>query len=282
VGRTVASPALLERLANYCLSRKISLPYLQKIFTGGAPVFPRVLAQLQQVAPQAEVVAVYGSTEAEPMAKIAYQQLDDVDREAMARGRGLLTGPPVEAIELRIMQDQWGTPVGPYSQAQFAALWCPAGEAGEIVVSGNHVLKGYLSGQDDKETKFKVGDESWHRTGDAGYLDNQGRLWLLGRCSARIDDGHGRLYPLAAECAASMLPEIRRSALILHEGRRVLAVEFYPGVRADTQWLKEILDWVQLDEVRVYPRLPVDKRHNAKIDYPALARLLAKQRDVRG
>ncbi|MFO1448420.1 MAG: AMP-binding protein [Opitutaceae bacterium] len=45
---------------------------------------------------------------------------------------------------------------------------------GEIVVAGDHVLKGYLGGHGDAETKFKVGDETWHRTGDAGSLDAAG------------------------------------------------------------------------------------------------------------
>jgi olefin beta-lactone synthetase len=276
VNSIVASPALLERLAQYCLSRQISLPGLQKVFTGGAPVFPRLLAQLQQLAPQAAVVAVYGSTEAEPMAKIAYHQMSVEDREAMARGKGLLAGLPVEAVRLQIMKDQGEIPVGPYSQAQFAEVCCPRGEIGEIVVTGDHVLKGYLHAQGDVETKFKVEEAIWHRTGDAGYLDEMGRLWLLGRCSARIAEGHGLLYPFAVECAVSSLPEVRRSALVAYQGRRLLAVEFYPGMNQNPAQLKEILGWARLDEIRAYPKIPVDKRHNAKIDYPALFRLLAK------
>ena len=61
-------------------------------------------------------------------------------------------------------------------------------QPGEIVVSGAHVGAGYVGGVGDAETKFRVGEVIWHRTGDAGYLDAHGRLWLLGRCSARIAD----------------------------------------------------------------------------------------------
>jgi acyl-CoA synthetase (AMP-forming)/AMP-acid ligase II len=272
----VASPALLERLAAFCLSRQITLSSLQKIFTGGAPVFPRLLAHLQQVAPEAEVVAVYGSTEAEPMAKIAYHQFQGEDLQAMHGGQGLLAGWPVEGIQLRVIQDQWETPLGPYSQVQFAGLACPAREAGEIVVTGDYVLKGYLHGQGEAETKFRVEETIWHRTGDAGYLDEQGRLWLLGRCAARIVDDHGVLYPFAVECAVSTFPEVHRSALVQHNHQRILAVEFQSGAGQELHRLKEALAWAHLDEVRSYPHLPVDKRHNAKIDYPALARLLAK------
>jgi acyl-CoA synthetase (AMP-forming)/AMP-acid ligase II len=251
------------------------LPDLHKIFSGGAPVFPRLLDQLQQIAPQADIVAVYGSTEAEPMAKLSRSQLEARDRQAMRASRGLLAGWPVKAIQLRIMPDQWGRPVGPYSQAQFDKCRCPPNGIGEIVVSGEHVLSGYLHGCGDAKTKFMVEGTVWHRTGDAGYLDERGRLWLLGRCAARIEDEHGLLYPFAVECALSYLPDIRRSALVSHNNRRILAVEFYPEASKQLSPLKDALSWTHLDEIRVYKQLPVDKRHNAKIDYPALYRLLA-------
>jgi acyl-CoA synthetase (AMP-forming)/AMP-acid ligase II len=277
VESTVASPALLERLICYCHLHQVMLPDLQKIFSGGAPVFPRLLDQLQQIAPNAEIVAVYGSTEAEPMAKIARSELKPEDCQAMAAGRGILAGLPVEAIRLRVMRDHWGTPVGPYTGAQFEAICCPPGEAGEIVVSGDHILSGYLHGWGDAETKFKIEETTWRRTGDAGYLDRQGRLWLLGRCAARIDDEHGTLYPFAVECALSFLPHLRRSAIVSHHRRRILALEGYPGAAPpDLAAVRELLRWTHIDEIRLYPRLPVDRRHNAKIDYQRLHQLLSK------
>jgi acyl-CoA synthetase (AMP-forming)/AMP-acid ligase II len=63
--------------------------------------------------------------------------------------------------------------------------------AGEVVLTGDHVLKGYLHGKCDRETKFEVDGERWHRTGDAGYFDKEGRLWLVGRCNVRIEDDKG-------------------------------------------------------------------------------------------
>lgn len=277
VTSTVASPALLERLARYCLDRNITLDGLTKIFTGGAPVMPRLLDRLQQVAPRADVVAVYGSTEAEPMAKIARREISPQDRQAMLTGRGLLAGPPVEAIHLRIVPDRWGTPLGSYTEAEFSTLCCLPEAVGEIVVSGDHVLPGYLHGQGDEETKFRVNGTVWHRTGDAGYLDREGRLWLMGRCAARIDDQHGILYPFAVECALSDQANVRRSAVVSYQGRRLMVVEFEQvPAAAELACIKESLAWAHIVEVRVVKRIPVDKRHNAKIDYPALRRRLGR------
>jgi acyl-CoA synthetase (AMP-forming)/AMP-acid ligase II len=273
----VASPAFFERLARHAVAHGVTLPAMKKLFTGGAPVFPRLLEQAQRLAPYAEVVAVYGSTEAEPIAHVARHELRPEDHRAMLAGRGLLAGLPVPSIRLRILRDHWGQPVGPWTAAAFAAACQPAEAPGEIVVSGEHVLPGYLYGHGDEETKFRVDGAVWHRTGDAGYLDDEGRLWLLGRCAARVHDDRGELYPFAVETAVYQHPEVRRAALVAHRGRRVLAVECYAGVRpVEAGVLQQELGWARLDEVRLCERVPVDKRHNAKIDYPALLALLEK------
>jgi acyl-CoA synthetase (AMP-forming)/AMP-acid ligase II len=270
--RLAASPALLERLADYCGRRGVMFPFLRKLLTGGGPVFPGLLATLNRIAPRAEIVSVYGSTEAEPIALFTQPTLDATDQQAMDRGAGLPAGFPVPSIRLRILRDRWGKPIGPYAEAEFAAACLPPGEAGEIVVSGDHVLSGYLHGHGDDETKFIVGATRWHRTGDAGYLDERGRLWLLGRCAARIDDARGRLYPLGAESIALRHRGVRRAAFVGHHGRRVLVLE--PARRAprpDLSRLAQDLAWAHVDEILLHEDIPVDARHNAKVDYRALA-----------
>lgn len=247
-----ASPAFFERLTHQKLTA------FRKIFAGGAPVFPPLLDKLHEVAPQAEIVAVYGSTEAEPMAHISRHEISDADRQAMQTGRGLLAGTPVPTLVLRVVRDEWGRP-------KHDATPLPADAPGEIVVAGDHVLPGYLHGRGDAETKLDAEGHRWHRTGDAGYLDERGRLWLLGRCAAKVMDERGTLYPFAVECAAQPW----RTAFVSHNGRRLLVVE--PGTPTD---LKDRLRWAQIDEVRTVKRIPLDKRHNAKVDYPALRRIL--------
>lgn len=271
---TAASPAFLERIAEYCLQQQIQLTSFQKIFTGGAPVFPRLLDKLQLVAPQAKIVAVYGSTEAEPIAEISRDEITDADWQAMRNGRGLLTGLPVPEIQLRIVREQWGTPIPTLTHADFDQACLPAGEPGEIVVSGEHVLPGYLRGIGDEETKFHMDGRVWHRTGDAGYLDQTGRLWLLGRCSAKITDARGTLYPFAVECAAMDFPAVRRAALATRNEQRILVLEMEPHEQSVLTQIRKALTWAGLDAVQVVKRIPVDKRHNAKVDYPALQKML--------
>ena len=291
VTRTAGSPALYARLlqgiqgsqetpgaggtgGSPCEAR---LGTITKLYTGGAPVFPSLMQGLRAALSHGRAIAVYGSTEAEPIAHLDWADVQPADLDAMHAGSGLLAGRPVPQIELRIVSDQWGSPLPAMSAPEFAELALPPGRGGEIVVSGAHVLAGYLNGADDKETKFRVEGEVWHRTGDAGYLDTTGRLWLLGRAGAVIRDERGTIYPFAAEGAASRLAWIERSALVGRDGERLLAVQVGPGAPEDAERrVEEALAWAQLDRVVRLRRIPVDRRHNAKVDYPALRKELER------
>lgn len=275
VMRTAASPGLLGRLVEESERTATALPF-RTIHVGGAPVFPPFLDRLAAAAPGAAVVSVYGSTEAEPIAEIERQAITAADRERMRAGAGLVTGTPVPEIAVRILTGPWRPdPIGPLSGHEFERRCAGAGTPGEIVVHGAHVLRGYLGGRGDGETKFRVDGEVWHRTGDAGRLDPDGRLWLLGRCSAVVDDGDGVLYPFAVECAAVHAPGVARAACTRDDGRRLLLVQPAPGAMPDLDALAATLAWARLHEVREYPAIPVDRRHNAKVDYTALPALVA-------
>ena len=267
-----ASPAFISRLLDECDRSGITMPSLASIYMGGAPVFPGLLRKAKQFCPQAEITAVYGSTEAEPMAEVALSDISREDFDGMEQGKGLLTGRPVPSISLRVIREQWGVPISPLDSRTFDQLTRASGDPGEIVVSGAHVLPGYLNGEGDAETKFEVDGARWHRTGDLGYLDPTGRLWLLGRCRGKIQDARGSLYPFAVECAAMQTAGIRRAALAALDSRRVLAIETTEALSRDD--ILKSLSWAQLDEVVFLDHVPVDRRHNAKVDYVALFRKL--------
>lgn len=272
VTRCTAAPALLGRLLQAEAGAGRVNEQLEHIHTGGGPVFPGLLARLQRWAPHAVVSGVYGSTEAEPIASLAAHELDEADASRMRAGDGVPAGRPVPQIRLAILADSWGTPLPAMTAEDFARRQVPAGAAGEIVVSGAHVLSGYLGGEGNRESKFTVDGIGWHRTGDAGRIDAAGRLWLLGRCGARIRDDRGVLYPFAVEGAATDTAGVRRAALAAVGGRRVLALE--PAAESaplDVDALRSALAWAHLDEIRVVRSLPMDRRHNSKIDYPRLA-----------
>jgi len=161
VTRAICSPALMANLLKHS-----DLPKLKNAYLGGGPVYPSVLERMRK---DVDLHVVYGSTEAEPISSVCWSDVNAKDRERIANGEGLPVGEIVPQVECRIGEDK------------------------EILVSGETVLKGYLGGIGDMENKIREGDKIWHRTGDAGYLDENGKLWLLGRISQAIRDTNGVL-----------------------------------------------------------------------------------------
>jgi acyl-CoA synthetase (AMP-forming)/AMP-acid ligase II len=158
----------------------------------------------------------------------------------------------------------------------FRFLVAGTGEVGEIVVAGDHVVAGYLHGRGDSETKIRVAGTVWHRTGDAGYLDQCGRLWLMGRVAAAVHDARGVAYPFAVECTARAAIGPRRMAFVAIDGRRTLVVEGRITTDEDNS-LRRALVWACLDDITTVARMPMDGRHASKVNYPALAELLARR-----
>ncbi len=271
----VASPALLERLADYCLKYRQSIPRLRRISTGGGPVGPTLPERLAAVARNAEIKTVYGSTEAEPIASVNKDDMSIADRRAMRIGAGLLVGRPVQGCDVRIISSRNGVPLGPFSESEFKSLALPQGEIGEIVVSGRHVLSGYVDPVRNRETKIEVDRSRWHRTGDAGYFDTDGRLWLVGRCAAVIRDSRGAVYPFQVEYAVGAVRGITRAALISDQGERVLVIETSAKeFTSDCIRAARCVADKQIDRIVTVRCIPMDRRHDSKVDYPALKRLL--------
>ena len=273
--RMVASPALLERLADHCLIRDQKIPDMRCISTGGGPVGPTLPHRLRAIAPHAIVKTVYGSTEAEPIASIDDHQVSVVDRVKTREGAGLLVGKPVRGCAVRIIQNQPGRELGPYTPESFSNQCLSDGSVGEIVVSGEHVIRGYADPAHDRDTKIQVQNTVWHRTGDAGYFDPSGRLWLVGRCSAALSDYRGTVYPFQVEYAVNAVRGVRRAALMARDGDRVLVLETSSReFRSHCAEAAKCVADFEIDRIVTVHRIPVDRRHDAKVDYPALARLL--------
>lgn len=238
VTRLLAPPALCRSLAEHGRTA----PGLGRIVTGGGPVFPNLLDSLARLAPGAEITAVYGSTEAEPIAHVSRDEIGGDDLARMRAGEGLLAGAIHEDIRLRTVDD-------------------------EILVSGPHVVKGYLNPLHDSATKVRDGDTVWHRTGDAGRVDGDGRLWLLGRKEA----GEGSGYPFSYEVAAQSNKGVRHAAYLMHRGKSVLVVEAAPGGAGDA--LETLAGKFPGTRV-VEGKVPLDRRHNSKVDYARLRGML--------
>jgi acyl-CoA synthetase (AMP-forming)/AMP-acid ligase II len=181
----------------------------------------------------------------------------------------------VPEIQLKIINDQWGKTLGPWTIAHLLEQEVPSGEVGEIIVAGEHVLAGYLHGRGDSETKIHVGNVVWHRTGDAGFIDHDGTLWLLGRCSAKLPAMSFLpvLYPLRIEAILRSLEPHLRAVVIEHEGQRIIVYE-NDWPLSSLAASNEIVREYGFTTFAVVKKIPLDQRHQAKVDYVALRNIL--------
>ncbi len=252
---TSGSPAFYAPIARALREAGEELPDLKKLFTGGARVPAELLEDLVRIAPQARIEVVYGSTEAEPIATLDAREILDDTAAGERAGRGSCVGRPVPGIDLRVTRP--GT---------LSAL--PGGEIGEIVVAGDHVNPGYFEDPEaTAENKLREGERIWHRTGDTGYLDPLNRVWLVGRVAHQVGD----LHPYLVETPAESEDWVDRAALVGIGGEAVLACQVQdppPG------WQEMLAERTGVDRVTQVASIPLDPRHNAKIDRAALKRLL--------
>jgi acyl-CoA synthetase (AMP-forming)/AMP-acid ligase II len=290
-----ASPALIDKLGRYCKDQGLQLTSLRRAISAGAPASNSALERFQRCLPNGiEVLNSYGATESLPVSFLGSRTILQETRQLTDGGAGVCVGPPTPGMEVRVVRIH-EEPIESWTDD----LALPEGEIGEIVVRGAVVTPSYY--KRPRATKLaKIPSESggvWHRMGDVGYFDEQGRLWMCGRKGHRVETEAGTLYTIPCEAVFNTHPAVRRSALVGVETTRggqttsegastqrghaepVLCVERQPGATIDKGELtKELLQiarahehTLQIRTVLYHPSFPVDVRHNAKIFREKLA-----------
>lgn len=287
-----ASPVILENLSRLGRDEGAVAPSLHTVVGGGAPLYAHVIGPLQRMlGPGGSVHADYGATEALPVTEMPCKEALEDTYASTARGAGLCVGHPFPGVELKIIAiDE--KPIASLANARELSL----GEVGEIIARGPHISRMYA---DDvaSTAKNKIAGrdgEVWHRLGDAGYLDDKGRLWCCGRLGHRITLSSGMMFPLMCEPIFDAHPAVRQSGLVGVSASStsnvtvpVICVELKNHKAHNSRQLdalrSELLAMAaahpttrNIRHLIFHSRLPVDPRHNSKIERPALARWAAR------
>ena len=282
------SPALLDTVGRYGVARRMHFSTLRRVVSAGAPVSAAIMERFLRVLPKgARILTPYGATECLPVSCIDSDEVLGETAAMAEKGAGICVGRPVPSVEVRIIA---------VSEQDFpehdSERELPAGEIGEIIVCGPQVTQGY--DHREAETRAaKMHDASgrlWHRMGDVGYQDLDGRLWYCGRKADRVPTANGPLDSIPCEAVFDTHPRVRRTALVgVPEGkaqRPVLCVELEADVRRQEKEaiVQELLalgattaPTRAVEEILFHRKFPVDIRHNAKIGRPELARWAARR-----
>ncbi len=275
------SPALINRVSRYGAEHGIKLPTLKRVISAGAPVPAVVMERFSQMlAEDVEIFTPYGATESLPVCSIGSAEILGETSKITEQGGGVCIGRPVASIRAEIIRIT-DEPITTWDES----LKVADGEVGEIVVQGPQVTRGYFR-HPEADRLSKISDPSggfFHRMGDLGRRDDQGRLWFCGRKTHRVETSNGPLFTIPIEAIFNTHPAVFRSALVgigtKGTQQPVICIEREKGVSISQEQLRsELLALAAeyphtkgISRILFHPAFPVDIRHNAKIFREKLA-----------
>lgn len=268
VTRMILSPFLAEAMIRYGKQNKIRLSSVRKVFVGGGPTYKHIIKGVMELFPMAECYLLYGCSEAEPIALYNMKRLTEEQWKSIESGEGLVAGEI--CLPCTIIKNEPDRQYGEVDEKTWESLKL-TNEVGEIVVSGKHVLSGYIDGIGDAENKIRVGDTVWHRTGDLGRIKEDGVLYLYGRTKAAFQEKGRWFYPFCVESKVYANFQVEKVAFLLHKGKKTLVVQ---AGKAECKKIAEQKEWLGVDEVICIDKMPMDKKHLSKVDYGTLNSLI--------
>jgi acyl-coenzyme A synthetase/AMP-(fatty) acid ligase len=211
----------------------------------------------------------YGMTEVLPVADISLTEI-----EAAGPGNGVCVGHPLPGVRIAV------SPLSSLAVADGELTDQPE-VTGEILIAAGHVKDRYdRQWAVERQSSRTTG---WHRSGDVGHLDNEGRLWVEGRLVHVLTTPHGPLTPVGVEQRVEELDTVKAAAVVGvgPVGTQQVVVVVVP---AEQQSRRPVLAGAELSAsvreaagVRVtavltLDALPVDIRHASKVDRARVAR----------
>jgi acyl-CoA synthetase (AMP-forming)/AMP-acid ligase II len=222
--RVMVVPTMLKRIAEYPDFAKYDLSSIRVITYGAAACPYEVLNKTIELLPGRVLINAFGGTETS--STIAALRAEDqvitgketsAEKEKKLKRLANSIGLPLEDVEIQV-RDEWQQELG-------------AGETGEIVVRGARIMKGYW--RDEAKTKQAFTADGWYRTGDMGYKDEEGYIYLTGRANDLIIRGGENIGPAEVESVLSAHPKVEEAGVI--------------GVK-DVEWGQQVRAIIRLRE----------------------------------
>jgi long-chain acyl-CoA synthetase len=188
-------PTMIQMLVDHPAIVSYDLSSLKRIAYGASPISEAVLDRATAALPHVEFTQAYGMTELSPIATVLHWKEHIGSGRDKRRHRG--AGRATLGCEVRVV-DPDDKPV-------------PNGTVGEIVVRGDNVMMGYW--ERPEETARAVID-GWMHTGDGGYIDDDGFIYVVDRVKDMIISGGENVYSVEVENAVAQHPAVAQCAVI--------------------------------------------------------------------
>lgn len=186
---------MLDMVVNHPQVAEFDLSSVRKITYGASPIHERILTRALEVFPHAQFCQVFGQTEGGPTVTVLAPKYHTTT--GPNAGKLKSAGTPIIGVELKIVDEQ---------DRELAV-----GENGEICVRGAGVSPGYWKLPEITAEALRGG---WMHTGDAGYLDEDGFLYIADRIKDMIISGAENVYPAEVEAVLLKHEAIAECAVI--------------------------------------------------------------------
>jgi long-chain acyl-CoA synthetase len=188
-------PTMIQMFVDHPTLSNYDLSSLKRITYGASPISDAVLMRAMKALPHIEFTQAYGMTELSPIATLLHWQEHIGDGRAKGRHRG--AGRATLGCEVKIVDAE--------------DKIVPTGTVGEIAVRGDVVMMGYW--ERPEETARAVVD-GWMHTGDGGYMDPDGFVYVVDRVKDMIISGGENVYSAEVENALAQHPAVAQCAVI--------------------------------------------------------------------
>ena len=206
VTATLVVPTMLASMSEEQLARPRDVSSMRYLSHGGSPISTETLRRAHAAFPDAQLLQIYGATETAPIATLLVHE-----ERLLATPRARSCGQPAVGVDVTVLSPD-GERV-------------PIGEVGEITIKGPNVMAGYWN--KPNETAAALAD-GWYRSGDLGYQDDEGFVYLVDRAKDMIVTGGENVYSAEVEEALYRHPAVLETAVfgVPHEkwGEAVFAV----------------------------------------------------------
>jgi len=184
-------PTMIQMVVDHPRCSDFEVSSLRNLMYGASPISEALLLRARSVFSEAKFVQAYGMTELSPSATMLLDEEHNNPVHRRSAGRAA----PHSLVKI----------VGPDD----SELSC--GTVGEIVVSGDHVMLGYWNKPDESADAVRDG---WMHTGDGGYMDEDGYVFVVDRIKDMIVTGGENVYSAEVENVLARHPAITQCAVI--------------------------------------------------------------------
>ncbi|KAB2904006.1 MAG: long-chain-fatty-acid--CoA ligase [Anaerolineae bacterium] len=186
-------PTMVNMLLNLSNRDQYDVSTLRGMNYGGSPMAPALISRARQAFPKCRLFQGYGQTETSPNVSMLVDKFHDPAYASKFES----AGQPMLTVEVRIVdEDDHELPIG---------------EVGEIVVRGPNIMKGYWNKPEETAHALRGG---WMHTGDIGFMDEDGFLYIVDRLKDVIISGGENVYSVEVEAALYQHPAVAVCAVI--------------------------------------------------------------------